>query len=118
MLVVALLTVTWSHGNMADTQAANPGDKTQLDIVINGGECDSSVRTTCPLILDSIFAVSFVPITIPTGGYIGWQTLLDYGSLLYKPAASPMTEVNWKVLSLLEFPRTRPARKGGLGTAT
>ena len=94
-LVIAILAMTLGHGGAADTQAADENAKTQMDIVINNGQCDSSVDAKCTLPLDSVFTVSIVPSTIPVGGYMRWGTLLDYGSLLYKPAAFLGTEIKW-----------------------
>ena len=39
--------------------------------------------------LGEVFSLSVVPNTIPVGGYGGWQTLIDYGNLTYKPDTPP-----------------------------
>ena len=90
-------------------EAASQGPKTEMHIAIVGvgvfGEpvtCDSRTGATCKLATDSAFAVQIVPSTIPDGvaeqlpaGYAGWQTQLDYGALLYKPASNGGDEVSW-----------------------
>ena len=115
-LVIAVLAMTWGHGGAAGTQAADENAKTQMDIVINNGQCDSSVDSKCTLLLDSVFTVSIVPSTIPVGGYVAWQTLLDYGTLLYKPAASLSNEIKWDQ-SLLPV-RAPASPTGKEGTVT
>ena len=95
IVALAFGVLTWSQGAPAGTQAANTGAKTQMDIVITGTFgptaviCDSGAGDTkCTLETGSAFTVQIVPSTIPVTGYAGWQTLLNYGSLLYKPAPS------------------------------
>ena len=39
--------------------------------------------------------VEIKPRTIPVGGYQGWDTLLNYGSLLYKPTDAPLEEISF-----------------------
>ena len=83
-------------------EAANEGAKTEMHLEIAGVDvlaeplaCDSRVDTTCKLATGSAFSLSVVPNTIPIGGYSGWQTEVDYGSLLYKPTLRPGDEISW-----------------------
>ena len=89
IVALAFVLLNWSPVAPGGTQAATTGAKTQMDIVINDGQCDSSVQTKCSLDRGSSFTVQVVPSTIPVGGYAAWQTLVSYGSLLYQPAPGP-----------------------------
>ena len=89
---MAILVPSFGLQPSRDTLADNTSAKTQMDLVVSGTfggpvTCDSSIEANCFLATGSAFTVSIVPRTIPVGGYAGWQTLLDYGSLLYKPGA-------------------------------
>ena len=48
---------------------------------------------------------------VPAGGYIGFQTEIDYGSLVYKPAAFAADEIVWPDSAL-------PLRSPGSPTGT
>ena len=58
-----------------------------MTMLINGGQCTTfpDQIVPCNLALGSVFTLSVVPDVIPAGGYSGWQTLIDYGDLTYKP---------------------------------
>ena len=112
IVVLAFGVLTWSQGAPASTQAATTGAKTQMDIVINSGQCDSAVQSKCTLGAGSSFTVQIVPSTIPAGGYAGWQTLLDYGSLLYKPGVVE-SEISWDIGILPKRAPSAPSGKEG-----
>ena len=73
------------------TLTPTPEFKTLIHLEIVGSfggvavNCDSRTQSTCKLENGSSFALDLVPSIISPAGYIGWQTLLDYGGLLYKP---------------------------------
>ena len=109
-------TLTWSSPVGAPSaRAANEDPKTQMDLVIAGTldgapvACDSKVDAKCTLDLGSSFTVSVVPSVIPPGGYSVWQERIDYGSLLYKPAALS-TEIKW---DLSDNPKRSPSSPTG-----
>ena len=116
LAVTLALILTWGYQDSDKADAANTGAKTQMDLVINDGQCDSSVQTKCTLAFGSTFTLSIVPSILPDaagGGYTGWQTLLDYGTLLYKPASG---EITWDV-SLLpgRSPGSPTGKEGQVG---
>ena len=62
--------------------------------------CDSKTGTVqnpakCTLEEGSSFVVKIVANTISPAGYVGWQTFLAYGGLLYKPALDRGDEILW-----------------------
>ena len=94
VLAATLGFLTWSGPGTERSEAANEQAKTQMDLVINGGLCDSSVDAKCTLALGDTFTLSVLPSIIPVGGYSAWQTAIDYGNLLYKPAQNAF-EIKW-----------------------
>lgn len=57
--------------------------------------CDSNTVTKCTLDPGSAFTLEIVPDGIPVSGYGFWQTLLQYGSLDYKPRPTAADEITW-----------------------
>ena len=93
-----------------------PGGCPEMSIVIEGAygdtpvTCDSHVSNTCRLGVGSPFTLRVVPRAIPTGGYGFWQTLLEYGALVYLPTSNTADENTWD-LSFL--PLRAPAAPSG-----
>ena len=80
----------WSDAGPQRSEAANEQAKTEMHLEIEGSfagpvYCDSRTQTTCKLAKGSSFSVHIIPSAIPIGGYGGWQSRIEYGSLLYKP---------------------------------
>ena len=69
--------------------------------------------SACTLEKGSSFTLLTIPSVIPVGGYIGFQTLLNYGELDYKPAAI-QDEITW----LMAFIPLRAASEGQVGHAS
>jgi hypothetical protein len=64
-----------------------------LTVKSAGAVCDVPAKPTkCAVAGDSPFTLSVEVNAAPAGGYVGFQTQVDYGSLVYKPAAG---EVVW-----------------------
>ena len=76
--------------------------------------CDSHVSDTCRLGLGSPFTIRMVPRAIPTGGYAFWQTLLEYGALVYLPTLDPADENSWDLGILPLRAPSAPAGTEGL----
>ena len=120
IIALAFAVLTWGQGAPANTQAASIAAKTQMDILVNDGQCDSTVQSKCTLAIDSSFTVSLVPSTIPVGGqsagYSGWQTLFVYGDLLYKPLPSASNEISWdRSLLPVRAPASPTGKEGQIG---
>ena len=93
-----------------------PGGCPEISLVVEGAygdtpvTCDSHVSDTCRLGVGSPFTIRMVPRAIPTGGYGFWQTLLEYGALVYLPTSNTADENTWD-LSFL--PLRAPAAPSG-----
>lgn len=119
MLAAAVLVLSFGHQATRDTEAASTDAKTQMDLVVTGTfgpaavSCNSATQSKCTLEADSSFTVQIVPSTIPVDGYAGWQTMLDYGSLLYKPALTATDEFTWDYSTIsIRTPRDPTGKEG------
>ena len=106
------------------TPTPTPIPKTLIHIEIAGTSsgfsvsCDSRTQSSCKLDGASSFTLQLVPSVIPPTGYAGWQTFLDYGSLLYKPAGSVSEEISWDVsLIQVRAPAAPSGKEGNVGHA-
>ncbi|MCH8849335.1 MAG: hypothetical protein IIC89_00755, partial [Chloroflexi bacterium] len=92
---------TWSDAAPERSEAANEQAKTEMHIEIDGTlgagavHCDSRTQTTCKLTKGSSFALHVIPSAIPVGGYSIFYTLVEYGSLLYKPSPGKGDEIKF-----------------------
>ncbi|MCH8076291.1 MAG: hypothetical protein IIC64_10760 [SAR324 cluster bacterium] len=54
-----------------------------------------------------------MPSVIPVGGYAGWQTLIDYGDLTYKPTGKSADEIKWDLgIAALRNPANPTGKEG------
>ena len=120
IVALALAALTWSQWAPPSTQAANEQAKTQMDIVITGTHggapviCDSATQSKCTLGAGTSFTVDIVPSTIPVGGYLQWATLLDYGTLLYKPTLLFKDEQNFAGVLPVRSPASPTGKEGNI----
>jgi hypothetical protein len=97
LAAAAATAVVLGFGWGSMTNASNEQAKTQMDLVIDGtsADCNSATDEKCTLGEDEAFTVRIVPSAIPEGGYIGWQTNLDYGSLQYNMTPTAAAEIKF-----------------------
>ena len=120
-LAIAVMVLSFGHQTSTQTEAVNTGSKTQMDIVVSGTlgvgikvNCDSATQDKCTLGTGSTFTVDIVPSTIPVGGYVGWTTLLDYGTLLYKSTVLFADEQNFVGVLPVRSPAAPTGKEGNV----
>ena len=106
------------------SEAANEQAKTEIHLEIDGSlgtgpvHCDSRTQTTCKLVKGSTFALQVIPNAIPVGGYTLMQSLIEYGSLLYKPTEDPYGEFTWpEAVFTVRAPTAPTGKEGSVGHA-
>ena len=122
--VAAFAILAWAGGATDLSQAANQQMKTEMHLEIDGtnsaspaiAHCDSRTQTVCALDEGSAFAVQVVGSIIPPGGFAGWQTLLNYGALLYMPMANGSLESRWDIeFKPVRSPASPTGKEGSVG---
>ncbi|MCH8849334.1 MAG: hypothetical protein IIC89_00750 [Chloroflexi bacterium] len=132
--VVAAAFWSWGGSGPERSEALHPKLKTEMHFEIDGtfsgqpqpgaAHCDSRTQTICQLDEGTSFTLHVVPSVIPVGGYVSWQETIDYGSLLYKPAATctlnpaGCPEVKWdKSVITYRAPAAPTGKEGAIGFA-
>jgi hypothetical protein len=79
------------------TSADDANAQMSLNVKSPSGACDTAEQPTkCNVALGSRFTLAVAVDSLPPGGdYIGFQTQIDYGSLVYEPTALPAGELVW-----------------------
>jgi hypothetical protein len=100
-----------SNTASAEVTCIAPPSPMSLSVKSPAAACDDPAKPTkCLIDTGAQFTLSVSVNDIPSGGYIGIQTEIDYGSLLYKPATDPADEIVWPDAG---FPLRSPASPTG-----
>ena len=79
-----------------DTPAPTPSGPPSMSFNVRGGACDSATMPTkCTVTVGDSFVLAVVVDQRPPQGYIGFQTFVRYGDLLYKPTQFQLDESVW-----------------------
>ena len=120
--VLAAVFWMWSGTGPERSEAANEQAKSEMHLEIDGSlgtgqvHCDSRTQTTCKLAKGSTFALQVIPNAIPVGGYTAAYSLIEYGSLLYKPTEDPTAEFSWPAAVLtVRAPAAPTGKEGAVG---
>jgi hypothetical protein len=93
-VAVLALFMAWGHSFAGSAQAADPVNG-QMDLTIKGAvSCGPNADDFCAL-KGSTFTLSVDLTKAPASDYIGFQTEIDYGLLVYKPTANAGDEIVW-----------------------
>jgi hypothetical protein len=92
-VAVLALVLAWGHTFASQTSAVN----VQMDLQVKSGAvaCPPASAADFCALKGSTFVLSADLIKAPVTGYIGIQTEIDYGALVYKPTAAAATEIVW-----------------------
>ena len=106
--LVFLLVSSW-------TAADGSGPRMALSVSGAGVSCDGAEQPTCSVPDGGAFSLAVEVIEAPPAGYVGFQTELHYGGLIYLPA-SLVSEVVWPESALaLRSPNQPDGREGLVG---
>ena len=100
LIIVVAIALGWGWSAADRTDALNEQVKTEMHLEVDGTSagpvhCDSRTQSSCRLAKGATFSLKIIPNVIPPGGYGGFQTLIEYGSLLYAPTANLEDEIFW-----------------------
>ncbi len=83
-IVAVALVLGWGHASGQSAHADGP--RMALNAGGTGVSCDDpSEPTECTVPLAGFFTLSVAAVEPPAGGYIGFQTFIDYGRDFYDP---------------------------------
>ena len=88
------------------TPVPTPSGPPEMSLNVKGGDCDHPTKPSkCTVVTGASFTLSIAANNIPPEGYVGLQTQLYHGALLYKPAGIPDDEIIWpdSVLAVRSF---------------
>lgn len=93
-VAVMALAFAWGHSFSTSTEAVGPGAMA-LTVKTGGVACPPASTADFCAIKGQVFNLSVDITKSPPGGYVGIQTEIDYGALVYKPTATAAGEIVW-----------------------
>ena len=94
--VAAVVVLAWGSVGAQRVQAQETGGEMTLRLEGDGLDCDSAdAPTECQLDPGTSFTLAVDVVSFPDPGYIGIQTYIDYGQLVYTPTDQADPEIVW-----------------------